>query len=150
MMRPRPFSFDIVRGHLLKLLLTVALGVAPGAMRATDASDDDPLTAWATVQQTVKDMATAVQAKHLHGVHAPSMKIRPAIRTLKAHSAMLTGPKSEMFGASLKHLDNAVTDLHSAADEGSQQQAETALQGLERALDGLKAQDPEAAFKNMH
>jgi hypothetical protein len=43
-----------------------------------------------------------------------------------------------------------VTDLHSAADEGNQGKSETALKTVESALDQLKAQDPEAAFKTMH
>jgi hypothetical protein len=35
-------------------------------------------------------------------------------------------------------------------DEGSQGKSETALKTVETALDQLKAQDPEGAFKNMH
>lgn len=41
------------------------------------------------------------------------------------------------------------TDLHTASDEGNQQEAERALKEVETALDQLKAQDPDAAFKNM-
>jgi ribosomal protein S20 len=37
-----------------------------------------------------------------------------------------------------------------ASDEGDQAKAEKALKSVESALDQLKAQDPEAAFKNMH
>jgi hypothetical protein len=40
--------------------------------------------------------------------------------------------------------------LHSASDEGDQAKAEEALKSVESALDQLKAQDPEAAFKSMH
>jgi hypothetical protein len=47
----------------------------------------------------------------------------------------------------LKQLDSAITDLHSAADEGDQGKSETALKSVETALDQLKALDPEAAFK---
>ena len=120
-----------------------------GSMKAMDKSDD-PGQAWAMIQQLVKDMETAVQSKNLHGIHEPSMKIRPAIRTLKGHSSMLGGDKGQKIGAALKQLDTAVTDLHSASDEGNQADAETALKAVESALDQLKAQDPEAAFKSMH
>ena len=46
--------------------------------------------------------------------------------------------------------DTSVTDLHSASDEGSQADAETALKAVESALDQLKAQDPEATLKSTH
>jgi len=44
----------------------------------------------------------------------------------------------------------SITDLHSAADAGNQQEAQTAFKEVEAALDQLKAEDPEAAFKDMH
>ena len=118
-------------------------------MQSTDKSDD-PIQAWTTIQQLVKDMETAVQSKNLHGIHEPSMKIRAPIKTLKKHSNILSGDKGQKIGAALKQLDTSVTDLHSASDEGNQADAETALKGVESALDQLKAQDPETAFKNMH
>ena len=54
------------------------------------------------------------------------------------------------MAAALKQLDNSITDLHSAADTGNQQEAQTAFKEVEAALDQLKAEDPEAAFKDMH
>jgi hypothetical protein len=54
------------------------------------------------------------------------------------------------MAAALKQLDTSITDLHSAADAGNQQEAQTALKEVEAALDQLKAEDPEAAFKDMH
>ena len=120
-----------------------------GSMQAMDKSDD-PGQAWAMIQQLVKDMETAVQSKNLHGIHDPTMKIRAPIKTLKQHSSMLSGDKGQKIGAALKQLDSSVTDLHSASDEGDQAKAEEALKSVESGLDQLKAQDPEAAFKNMH
>jgi hypothetical protein len=107
------------------------------------------LKAWATIQQSVQEMETAVQTKNLHGIHDPSMKIRAPIRTLKAHSNMLSADEGQTFKAALKGLDDSVTDLHSAADDGNQAQAEAALKNVESAFDQLKAQDPETAFKDM-
>jgi hypothetical protein len=165
-MRHQLSASGVTRGRVLVasgLLLAFGLGVTPLSLRAQEHphhahagsgpathGSDDPLQAWATIQQTVKDMETAVRSKNLGGVHEPSMKIRPAIRALKAHSGMLSGDQGQKLGASLKQLDGSVTDLHSAADEGSQPKAETALRGLESALDQLKAQDPETAFKHTH
>ena len=63
---------------------------------------------------------------------------------------MLTEDKAKEFSSALQQLDSAVTDLHSAADEGSQAKSETALKSVQGALDQLKAEEPEAAFKNMH
>jgi hypothetical protein len=134
--------------YLLGLITAFSLGISAPALRAQQ--DQDPLKAWATIQQTVKDIESAVQSKNLHGIHEPSMKIRPAIRTLKGHSSMLSGDKGQKIGAALKQLDTSVTDLHSASDEGNQTDAEMALKAIESALDQLKAQDPEAAFKSMH
>ena len=51
--------------------------------------------------------------------------------------------------AALKQLDSAITDLHSAADEGNQKEAQSALKEVEAALDQLKSQDPDTAFKSM-
>ena len=141
--------------------LAFGLGITPWGLRAQERpaqghagspqaarAAEDPLQAWAAIQQTVKDMGTAVRSKNLGGVHEPSMKIRPAIRALKARGGTLGGDQGQKLVASLKHLDSSVTDLHSAADEGNQRDAETALQAVESALGQLKAQDPEAAFKN--
>lgn len=114
------------------------------------AGSDSPQTAWSSIQQLVKDMETAVQSKNLHGIHDPTMKVRAGIRTLKQHSSMLRGDKGQKMTAALKQLDSSITDLHSAADAGNQQEAETALKEVGAALDQLKAQDPEAAFKDMH
>ena len=112
------------------------------------AGSDSAIAAWSNIQQLVKDMETAVQSKNLHGIHNPTMKIRAPIKTLKQHSSMyLSGEKGQKIGAALKQLDSAITDLHSAADEGDQGKSETALKSVETALDQLKALDPEAAFK---
>jgi hypothetical protein len=134
-----------VFGMLVALLLVPSLWA-----QQNQAGSDSPQAAWSTIQQLVKDMETAVQSKHLHGIHDPTMKIRAPIKTLKQHSGMLSGDKGQKIGATLKQLDNSVTDLHSAADEGDQGKSETALKTVETALDQLKAEDPEAAFKNMH
>ena len=111
---------------------------------------ESPQTAWTSIQQLVKDMETAVQSRNLHGIHDPTMKIRAPIKALKQHSSMLSGDKGQKMGAALKQLDSSVTDLHSAADEGNQADSEKALKTVESALDQLKAQDPESAFKNVH
>jgi FtsP/CotA-like multicopper oxidase with cupredoxin domain len=66
------------------------------------------------------------------------------------HGHALSGDKGQKMGAALKQLDSSVTDLHSAADEGNQADSEKALKTVESALDQLKTQDPEGAFKNMH
>jgi len=124
-------------------------GHAGSQEQSTDESDE-PIQAWTTIQQLVKDMETAVQSKNLHGIHEPSMKIRAPIKTLKQHSSMLSEDKGQKISLALKQLDTSVTDLHSASDEGNQADAATALKGVESALDQLKAQDPAAAFKNMH
>jgi hypothetical protein len=63
---------------------------------------------------------------------------------------MLSEDKAKNIGSALQQLDSAVTDLHSAADEGSQAKSETALKSVESAFDQLKTEDPGAAFKNMH
>jgi hypothetical protein len=108
-----------------------------------------PQAAWTSIQQLVNNLETAVQSKNLHGIHDPSMKIRAPIKTLKQHSSMLSGDKGPKMTAALKLLDSAITDLHSAADEGNQKEAQSALKEVEGALDQLKSQDPDTAFKSM-
>ena len=125
------------------------LNAQQGSTR-TMGTPDSPRGAWTAIQERVKDMESAVQSKNLGGIHDPTMKIRAPIKTLKQHSGMLGGDKGQKIGAALKQLDSSVTDLHSAADNGNQAEAETALKALESALDQLKALDPEAVFKNMH
>jgi len=132
---------------VLGLLAAFGLGISSPAVWAQEKGG--ALKAWAAIQQSVKDMETAVQSKNLHAIHDPSMKIRPAIRTLKGHSSMLSGEKGQKVSAALKQLDSSVTDLHSAADEGNQAKAEEALKSLENAFNQLKAEDPESAFKGM-
>ena len=108
-----------------------------------------PGAAWSSIQQLVKELETAVQSKNLHGIHEPSMKIRAPIRTLKQHSGMLDADTGQKMIAALKQLDNSITDLHSASDEGNQKEAESALKEVETAFDQLKALDPDTAFKTM-
>ena len=132
---------------VLGLLAAFGLGISSPAAWAQE--QDGALKAWAAIQQSVKDMETAVQSRNLHAIHDPSMKIRSPIRTLKGHSSMLSGDKGQKVSAALKQLDNSVTDLHSAADEGDQAKAEEALKNVESAFDQLKAEDPESAFKGM-
>jgi hypothetical protein len=140
------------RKPVFGMLVAFGLAVLVPSLRAQQhqSGSDSPQAAWSNIQQLVKDMETAVQSKNLHGIHEPSMKIRAPIKTLKQHSSMLSADKRQKFGAALKQLDSSVTDLHSAADEGSQGKSETALKTVESALDQLKAEDPEAAFENMH
>jgi hypothetical protein len=108
-----------------------------------------PGAAWSSIQQLVKELETAVQSKNLHGIHEPSMKIRAPIRTLKQHSSMLNADAGQKMIAAVKQLDNSITDLHSASDEGNQKEAESALKEVETAFDQLKALDPDTAFKTM-
>ncbi|MBV9645293.1 MAG: hypothetical protein JO334_17165 [Verrucomicrobia bacterium] len=56
----------------------------------------------------------------------------------------------QQWAAALKQLDRAIADLHSAADEGNQKEAQSAVKKVEAALDQLKSQDPDTAFKSVH
>jgi hypothetical protein len=132
---------------VLGVLAAFGLGISTPAVWAQEKGA--ALKAWATIQQSVKDMETAVHSKNLSGIHEPSMTIRSPIRTLKGHSSMLSGEKGQKVRAALKQLDSSVTDLHSASDEGNQANAEEALKSVESAFDQLKAEDPDSAFKGM-
>ncbi len=111
---------------------------------------DSAQAAWSRIQELINSLETAVQSKNLHGIHDPSMKIRAPIRTLKQHSSMLGGDKGQKMTAALKQLDSAITDLHSAADEGNQKEAESAVKEIDAALGQLKSQDPGTAFEGIH
>src|SRR6266436_8774564 len=145
-------KFCLISGSkpVFGMLVASGLAVLVPSLRAQQHQSDSPQAAWSNIQQLVKDMETAVQSKNLHGIHEPSMKIRAPIKTLKQHSSMLSGVKGQKLTAALKQLDSSITDLHSASDEGNQEEAEKALKEVETALDQLKAQDPDTAFKNMH
>ena len=54
----------------------------------------------------------------------------------------------EMAIAELPPLDNSITDLHSAADEGNQKETESSLKEVEAAFGQLKSLDPDNAFKS--
>jgi hypothetical protein len=140
------------RKSVFGMLVAFGLAFLVSSLQAQQdqAGSDSPQAAWSSIQQLVQKLETAVQAKNLHGIHDPSMKIRKPIKTLKQHSSMLSGDQGQKLTAVLKQLDSSVTDLHSAADEGNQQEAQKALKEVETALDQLKSQDPDAAFKNMH
>ena len=129
------------------MLVTFGLALLVPSLWAQQA--DSPQAAWSSIQQLVNSLETAVQSKNLHGIHDPSMKIRAPIKTLKQHSSMLSGDKGQKMTAALKQLDSAITDLHSAADEGNQKEAQSALKEVEAALEQLKSQDPDTAFKSM-
>ena len=143
----------LITGRKSVFGMLVAFGIAalvPSLRAQQDKGDaDSPQAAWSSIQQLVNNLETAVQSKNLHGIHDPSMKIRTPIKTLKQHSSMLSGDKGPKMTAALKQLDSAITDLHSAADEGNQKEAQSALKEVEAALDQLKSQDPDTAFKSM-
>jgi hypothetical protein len=129
-------------GRVCRLLAFVGLSiVVPSVWAQQQTAPGSPQAAWSTIQQLVQNLENAVQSKNLHGIHDPSTKIRAPIRMLRQHSTMV---------AALKQLDDAVTDLHSAADAGDQKDAESGLKGVQTAFDQLKSLDPDAAFKNMH
>ena len=134
------------------MLVAFALAVPAVMIQAqpNQSASDSPQGAWSSIQQLVKDLESAVQSKNLHGIHEPSMKIRAPIKTLKQHSSVLSGDKGQKLAAALKQLDGSITDLHSASDEGNQQEAQKALKEVETALDQLKSLDPDAAFRNIY
>jgi soluble cytochrome b562 len=138
------------RKSVFGMLVAFGLAVlAPSLWAQQDkGAADSPQPAWSSIQQLVNNLETAVQSKNLHGIHDPSMKIRAPIKTLKQHSSTLSGDKWPKMTAALKQLDSAITDLHSAADEGNQKEAQSALKEVEAALDQLKSQDPDTAFKS--
>jgi soluble cytochrome b562 len=143
---------NLNRKSVIGMLVAFGIALLTVVLQAqqNQSASGSPQAAWSSIQQLVKDLETAVQSKNLHGIHDPSMKIRAPIKTLKQHSSMLSGDKGQKFAAALKQLDSSITDLHSASDEGNQQEAQKALKEVETAFDQLKAQDPDAAFKNMH
>ena len=147
-------KFCLISGRKSVLGMLVGFGLAallPSLWaQERKGGSESPQSAWTSIQQLVNDMETAVQTRNLHGIHDPTMKIRAPIKALKQHSRMFSGDKGEKMRAALKQLDSSVTDLHSAADEGNQADSEQALKTVESALDQLKSQDPEGAFKNMH
>ena len=140
------------REFALGMLVAFGLAVLLPSLWAQQSKggSESPQSAWSSIQQLVKDMEIAVQSRNLHGIHDPTMKIRAPIKALKHLSSMLSGDKGQKMGAALKQLDSSVTDLHSAADDGNQADSEKALKTVESALDQLKAQDPEGAFKEVH
>jgi hypothetical protein len=139
-------------GRVCRLLVFVGLSIVVPSVWAqqNQTAPGSPQAAWSTIQQLVQNLENTVQSKNLHGIHDPSMKIRAPIRMLKQHSSMLSADTSQKMVAALKQLDDAVTDLHSAADAGDQKDAESGLKGVQTAFDQLKSLDPDAAFKNMH
>ena len=141
-----------IKRYFLQSFVALILSLVMTSVQAqqNQSASGSPQVAWSSIQQLVKDLETAVQSKNLHGIHDPSMKIRAPIKTLKQHSGMLSGDKGQKMTAALKQLDSSITDLHSASDEGNQKEAEKALKEIQTAFDQMKAQDPDAAFKNMH
>ena len=108
-----------------------------------------PEAAWSNIQQLVQSLENAVQSKNLHAIHEPSMKIRAPIRSLKQHCSVLSVDMGQKMTAALKYLDNSITDLHSAADEGNQKEAESSLKEVQAATDQLKSLDPDTAFRSV-
>jgi len=113
------------------------------------AAAGSPEAAWSSIQQLVQSLESAVQSENLHAIHEPSMKIRAPIRSLKQHCSVLSVDIGQKMTAALKQLDNSITDLHSAADEGNQKEAESSLKEVQAAFDQLKSLDPDTAFKSV-
>ena len=134
------------------LAITFGLSVTVSSLIAqqNQSAPGSPESAWSSIQQLVQNLADAVQSKNLHGIHEPSMKIRAPIRALKQHSGKLSADTGKKMIATLKQLDDSVTDLHSASDAGNQKEAESALKEVQTAFDQLKSLDPDATFKGMH
>ena len=147
----KSLSLESFRKSVFIILVAFGLGVPALSLWAQEnkAGAISPEAAWSTIQQLVQNLESAVQSKNLHGIHEPSMKIRAPIRALKQHSSKLNADTSQKMIAALKQLDNSITDLHSASDEGNQKEAESALKEVETAFDQLKDLYPDTAFKTM-
>ena len=145
------FSLASFRRSIFVMFAAVGFPILalPVFAQQDHAAPGSPEAAWSTIQQLVQSLESAVQSKNLHGIHEPSMKIRAPIRTLKQHSSVLNADTGQKMMAALKQLDNSITDLHSASDEGNQKEAESALKEVETAFDQLKSLDPDTAFKAM-
>src|SRR5260370_40453179 len=112
-------------------------------------SMSDPLEeAWATVQQSVRDMDAAVRSKKLHGVHIATVKINPAITTLQDHSNMVREDKAQKLLTALRQLRHCAIRLHRAALDNNQAKAEAELKNVESAFQQVEAQDPENTLKD--
>lgn len=103
--------------------------------------------AWATVQQSVRDMDTAVQSKNLHGVHVATVKINPAITTLQDHSNMIREDKAQKLLTALHRLRHCVIRLHRAALDNDQAKVEEELLNVDSAFQQVEAEDPENTLK---
>jgi hypothetical protein len=103
--------------------------------------------AWATVQESVRDMDAAVRSKNLHGVHVATVKINPALTTLQDHSDMATGENAQKLLKALRHLRHCVLRLHREALDDNQPEAEAELKNVESAFQQVEAQDPENTLK---
>jgi hypothetical protein len=145
-LRPRISYLPSLR--LLAIAGVSIIGLSLMAQQSQNATGS-PGAAWSAIQELVQNLDNAVQSKNLHGIHEPSMKIRAPIRLLKQRSGTLNPDTNQKMKAALKQLDDAITDLHSAADAGNQKEAESALKGVRAAFDQLKALDPDTAFKNI-
>src|SRR5215469_5672136 len=139
-------------GRVFRLLTVLVLPVFASVLQAQQnpPASGSPQAAWSAIQQLVQNLENAVQTKNLHGIHEPSMKIRAPIKALKQHSSTLSADASQKMITALKQLDNAITDLHSAADAGDQKEAESGLKEVQTAFDQLKSLDPDTAFNNVH
>ncbi len=105
--------------------------------------------AWATVQQAVRDMRTAVRSKNLQGVHVATVKINPAITTLEDDSSMVREDNAQKLLTALRHLRHCVLRLHGAALDDDQAKAEAEIINVESAFKQVEAQVPENALKGL-
>jgi len=137
------FAFQILIGVGL-VVLSPAVWV-----QEDQATAGSPQVAWSNIQHLLEKLEAAVLSSDLHGIHEPGMKIRAHFKTLDQNRNASGGCQSQKLRARLNRLDNSITDLHSATDAANQKQAQNALKEVETALDQLKAQDPEVAFKTM-
>jgi hypothetical protein len=103
--------------------------------------------AWSTIQESVKDMETAVTSRNLKAIHPATVKIMPAIKALQAHCKMLAGNTGLRLDSSLKALRSAVIEFHHERNDGNQKRAEAQLIKVQAAFREVESQNPESLFK---
>lgn len=143
-LRVRPCEKVPVDGVIIEGKSAVDESMITGEPMPIEKSANDPVVG-ATVNQTGSFVMRAEKAVADTLLYQIVQMVAEPQR-----SSMLSGDKGQKLAAALKQLDSSITDLHSASDEGNQQEAQKALKEVEIALDQLKALDPDAAFQNMH
>ena len=102
----------------------------------------DVKAAWTLITSKVSEAEKSIAAKELEPVHEAGEHLEAAVHVLKEKSMMVSGDKQKKLISAIEQLDEAVDEMHHAAEDKDASRAGLGLKKIKGLLPLIEAQYP--------